>query len=65
MNVHCNELWFFDKHTVQHTALAMVDRASKVAITKENISAHAGGDRNAVLSIPSTGVAEIFLVEAD
>lgn len=40
--MHCNVLWFLDKHTLQRTALFIDDRASKLAINEGNASDDAG-----------------------
>lgn len=43
----------------------MVDRASKLAISDDNASEDAGDEWDAVWSISSTGVSEVFLVKAN
>lgn len=42
MEVHWNILWFLDKHSLQYAALFMIDRASALAISKDNAAEKAG-----------------------
>lgn len=37
MDVRCDVLWVFDKHTSQYFALSMDNEASKLAIGKDNV----------------------------
>lgn len=64
MKVHFDLLWFLNKHTLQYAALSMVERAFMLAISNDNTSEDAGDDQDAIWPIGSTGVPEIFNVEA-
>lgn len=65
MNVHCDVFWILDKHALQYAAFSMVERASKLAVSKNNASENARDDREAVWLIDNTGTPEVFLAEAD
>lgn len=62
--VHSNALQFLDKHSLQYAAFFIVDRTSELAISESNASEIAGNDWDAVWSITSIGVPEVFFVEA-
>lgn len=38
IKMHCDVLWLLNKHTLQYLALPMVDRPSRLAISKDNAS---------------------------
>lgn len=42
MKVHCETLWFLNKHTPQFAALFVVDRASKFANSEDKVPENAG-----------------------
>lgn len=52
-----------DKDTLQYATLAMVHKASKLVISEDNASEGKGDDCDAVWSIASTGVPEVFFLE--
>lgn len=65
MKVHCDVLWLFDMYTLPYAALSMVDIACTITISEDKTSEDTGKIGDAVWLIASTGVLEVFLVEAE
>lgn len=65
IKVHYDILWILRKEALQNASFFMVDGVSRLDISKSNTPKDAGDDRDADWPFSSTGVSEVFFVDAN